>query len=137
VTVVDSHQPGAPRHGTRERLRLALAAALKSRDQAAVAALRSALSAISNAEAVPQDAAGPATASSPHVAGAKAGPRAGEAARRGLSRADVDDIVRSEVTERERAAAGYAEAGHADRAERLRREAGVLRSVWTAPPDQD
>jgi len=118
------------------RLRAALAAALKSRDQAAVAALRSALSAISNAEAVPQAAAGRAAASSPHVAGAGAGLGAGEATRRSLSPADIDGIVAAEVAERERAALGYAEAGHTERADRLRREAEVLRSVWPRPPGQ-
>ncbi len=101
-----------------------------------MAALRSALAAISNAEAVPQAAAGPAEASSPHVAGAGAGLGAGEAARRGLSPADVDDIVRAEVDERERAALGYAAAGHTERAGRLRREAEVLQSVWQRPPRQ-
>jgi hypothetical protein len=134
---VDSHQPDVPTQDTRARLRSALAAALKSRDRAAVAALRSALSAISNAEAVPLDASGPAMANSPHVAGASVGLGAGEATRRGLSPTDVDDIVRVEVDERERAALGYAGAGHPERAGRLRREAEVLRSVWQHPPGQD
>ena len=128
---------GGPGHDVPARLQRALAGARKSRDQAAVAALRSALSAISNAEAVPLTASGPAAASSPHVAGAGAGLGAGEAARRSLSPADIDDIVRAEVDERERAALGYARAGRAERADRLRREAEALKSVWQRPPGQD
>ena len=53
------------------RLRLALTAALRTPDMTAVAALRSALAAIGNAEAVPVPAAPPVVAGgSPHVAGA-------------------------------------------------------------------
>src|ERR1035437_10610742 len=64
------------------------------RDRIAVSALRSALSAISNAEAIspPPAVAG---AGSPHIAGAVAGLDAGEAQRRALSAAEVLSRQRS------------------------------------------
>jgi uncharacterized protein len=117
------------------RLRQALAEALRARDPIAVSALRSALGAIGNAEAVEPGAAAaagfasPAGPGSPHVAGAAAGVGAAEVARRTLAVADIEQIVRAEAAEREQAAHGYERSGHADRAGRLRREAQVLRSV--------
>ncbi|MFT7837967.1 GatB/YqeY domain-containing protein [Saccharothrix sp. BKS2] len=104
----------------------ALKSALKERDRVAIAALRSALSAIDNAEAVPVEApAGPA-ASGEHIAGAVAGLGAAEAERRQLTEADVRSIVEGEVRERSVAAAEYERLGRDDVAERLRAEAGVL-----------
>lgn len=101
--------------------------ALKARDTAAVSALRSALSAISNAEAVdPIPAAG---ASSPHIAGAVPGLGAGEVQRRHLTEAQVGQILQAEIADRHRAAREYDQAGHADRAGRLRHEAAALQSV--------
>ena len=112
----------------RARLRLALTGALRARDISAVSALRSALSAVSNAEAVDP---GPATAGpgSTYVAGAAVGVGATEARRRSLSTAETEQIVRAEAGERQRAAREYERAGHADQADRLRREARVLMSV--------
>jgi hypothetical protein len=73
------------------------------------------------------------TAGSPHVAGAVAGAVAGlaaaEAERRRLSAAEIEQIVRAEAGERERAARDYERAGHAGRADRLRREALLLLAV--------
>ena len=57
----------------RTRLRRALSAALKARNATATSALRSALSAIANAEAVDPGPGRPAGAGSAHVAGAVAG----------------------------------------------------------------
>ena len=91
----------------------------------AVSALRSALSAIANAEATlvaaPQAALG-----GPHFAGSAAGLGAGESPRRHLSRAQMDEIVRAEISDCQAAAHEYEQAGHADRAARLRSEAQVL-----------
>jgi|HubBroStandDraft_2_1064218.scaffolds.fasta_scaffold590820_2 uncharacterized protein YqeY len=112
--------------GVRARLGLALRAALRTRDQAAMAALRSALAAIANAEAVSPDAFPPAAAGSAHFAGATAGPGATEVARRVLSEADQIQIVRAEIAERQQAASKYAAAGHAARGARLQAEADVL-----------
>ena len=118
--------PGAD---ARARLRPALAAALRARDMVAVSALRSALAAIGNAEAVEPGVAAPPGSGSPHVAGSVAGLGAAEAERRRLSAAEIGQIVRAEAGERERAARDYKRAGHADRAGRLRREAQVLLAV--------
>ena len=101
------------------RLRLALAEALRARDMIAVSALRSALGAIGNAEAVEPGAATPAGPGSPHVAGAVAGLGSAEAERRRLSAAEIEQIVRGEAGEREGAARDYERAGHADRAGRF------------------
>ena len=118
-----------PADDVRTRLRRALGDALKARDAGAVSALRSAMSAIGNAEAVEPGAAAPTGTGSPHVAGAVAGLGAAEAERRRLSAAQIQQIVLGEIGERERAARDYERAGHADRAGRLRREAQVLLAV--------
>ncbi|HEV2895354.1 MAG TPA: hypothetical protein VG411_16500, partial [Actinomycetota bacterium] len=49
-----------------------------------------------------------------------------EVERRSLSEAQMAEIVRAEVLERERAAAGYERAGQLELAERLRGEARAL-----------
>jgi uncharacterized protein YqeY len=112
----------------RARLRLALTGALRARDAIAVSALRSALSAIGNAEAVDP---GPAAvgAGGPYVAGAATGLGATAARRRSLSPAKAEQIVRAEAGERQRAAGEFERAGHAGQAGRLRREARVLMAV--------
>jgi uncharacterized protein YqeY len=100
-----------------DRLRGALRGALKDRDAAATAALRSALGAIANAEAVdtvPVDLV-------PAV-----GVGAREVARRDLTDDQVAAIVRAEVTDREAAAREYDGLGRPERAERLRAEAAAL-----------
>lgn len=106
-------------------MRRDLTAALKARDRVAVSALRSALAAIDNAEAVP--AAAGVRATDEHVAGSVVGVGAAEAARRELTPDDQHTIVATEVAERVDAARGYAQAGREDAAERLRAEADVLR----------
>jgi uncharacterized protein len=124
--------------GLEARLRRALTAALRARDLTAAAALRSALGAIGNAEAVPPPAAvppepgrpaAPAAGDGPHIAGAVAGLAAGEAERLRLSPAQVQAIVQAEIDERLTAAAQYEQAGHADRAARLAAEAQALAVV--------
>jgi uncharacterized protein YqeY len=95
--------------------------ALKARDSIAVAALRSAVSAIDNAEAVNQ-----AQASGPRL-----GVGAGDVARRELSTRDVIEVVRAEATARVSAADEYARLGKPEHAARLRAEAVVLQSLLT------
>jgi hypothetical protein len=150
--------PAPPGDDLPARLRLALTAALRARDMTAASALRSALGAIGNAEAIPvppaASGAGPSVASavgaspagasaasarpagvsaagrgSPHVAGAVAGLGAAEAQRRRLSRAQVAGIVQAEIDERLAAATEYQSAGRADRAARLAAEAQALASA--------
>lgn len=104
-------------------LRRALPTALKARDQVAVAALRSAVAAIDNAQAVE----GPSVPSSGGpIAGAVTGLGAGEAPRRELSEDDIAAIVSAELADRRRAAGDYERAGQVDAAARLRAEADVL-----------
>jgi uncharacterized protein len=107
----------------RERLSQALREALKGRDTIAVSALRSALSAIANAEAV--DAPAVRLSGSQFVVGGVSG-LGGDVPRRSVSDADVDTIVRAEIDERLRAADEYDRADRPEQADRLRREAGVL-----------
>ena len=105
------------------RLRRALPPALKARDRAAVAALRSALAAIDNAQAVE---APPAPRSGGVVAGAVTGLGAGDVPRRRLSASDIAAIVRAEVADRRVAATDYERAGQVDAAARLTAEADAL-----------
>lgn len=63
---------------TRQRLQLALRAALKARDTVATSALRSALAAIDNASAVPARPSPGVGTGSVHIAGAASGLGASE-----------------------------------------------------------
>jgi uncharacterized protein len=105
----------------RQRLREALPAAMKARDRVAVAALRSALAAIDNAEAV-----GGTPTKGLAIERSPVGVGAAELPRRELTPAQVEEIVRAEMAEREAAALAYDRAGHTDRAGQLRGEIGVL-----------
>jgi uncharacterized protein len=115
-------------HDLPTRLRAALTPAMKSRDTAAVTAIRTALAAIDNAGSVVVAGDGPVLADGP-IAGAVSGLGAGEVSRRELTADEMAAIVMVEVTEREDAAAGYERSGAADRAAQLRAEAAVLRAV--------
>ena len=116
-----------PGPSVRPGLQAALTGALRRWDKVAASALRSGLSALANAEAVsPVPLAG---TSSPHIAGAAAGLGAAEAPRRTLSPAEVEQVIAAEISERLAAADGYDQAGHAERAGQLRREADVLRTA--------
>jgi len=110
----------------RASLRDDLKAALKARDRVAITALRSALAAIDNAEAVPTDHPLDNVTGNEHVAGAASGLGAAEAERRHLAEADLRSIVENEIRERAAAAKEYEQLGRTDLAERLRAEAEVL-----------
>ena len=110
----------------RTNLRRDLTVALKARDRVAVAALRSALAAIENAEAPSADVSESATVANEHVAGSAVGLGAGEGDRRDLTEADLRAIIEAEVRERSDAAGEYEQSGHHDAARRLRSEADVL-----------
>lgn len=110
----------------RANLRAGLTAALKARDRVAVTALRSALAAIDNAEAVPVDLPQGTVTGNEHVAGAAIGLGAAEAERRHLTDTDVRSIVEAEVRERSAAAEEYERLGRDDLAEKVRAEAEVL-----------
>jgi uncharacterized protein YqeY len=103
----------------RDRLRAALRVALRERDPIATAAIRSAVSAIDNAEAVDQ----------PHAPHARLGVGVGDVARRELSANEIVEILQAEIVERDSAAAEYERTGRAERATRLRAEAAALSSL--------
>ncbi|MGC4105154.1 MAG: hypothetical protein QM753_02215 [Thermomicrobiales bacterium] len=119
----------------RTRLRVDLTAAMKARDADAVAALRGAMAAIDNAEAVAlPDAAIPADGG---IAGARAGVGSTEVMRRDLAAAEVRSLVMAQIGDRDTAADWYAAHGHPERAERLRREAVALRTAMAGMPEMD
>jgi uncharacterized protein YqeY len=109
--------------GMRGRLAAALHPAMRARDAAAVSALRSALAAIGNAEAVPVDSVPRAGA----VEHALVGHGAADVPRRELTEAEVHEVVEGEVASRLSAAEHLEEAGRPDEGARLRAEAAVLR----------
>src|SRR5829696_9995261 len=115
----------------RARMRRGLVAAMKARDQQAVAALRSTLARIDNAEAVDPEAVddGPALGTDqghPAVAGSVLGVGAAEVDRRVLTPEEMAAMVRDEVTEREVAADVLERVDRPDQAERLRAQAKLL-----------
>lgn len=127
-----------PPQELRALLRADLVAAMKARRREAVSALRTALAAIENAEAVTAptgtaDAGATGAAGSEHVAGASAGVGSTEAPRRVLSAEDLHGLLRAQVTERRAEAERYTAHGAHDAAERLRAEADVLAGYLTVP----
>ncbi len=107
----------------RTTLRDALLVARKDRDATRVSALRSALSAIDNAE-TPDDVQLDAP-SSGMIAGGVVGLGAAEVARRELSDTQIRSLLHGEVDER-LAAAKQIDASHSERAATLRTEVAVL-----------
>ena len=108
----------------RERLRAALKPAMKARDLGAVSALRSALAAIDNAEAIDAgDVRAGAMEQSPVGLGAA------EAVRRELTEGEIEAIVRREIDERRSAATEYDRLGAIDRRDRLNAEADALAAL--------
>jgi len=97
----------------RRTLRDALLAARKDRDATRVSALRSALSAIDNAEA--PDGVDLDAPSSGTIAGGVVGLGATEVARRVVSDAQIRELVHAEIDERLTAARDFTAAGCAQR----------------------
>ncbi|WP_228002836.1 hypothetical protein [Nocardia australiensis] len=108
----------------RARLRAALPAAIKARDRNAIAALRSALGAIDNAEAIDADEVRAGAIETSAV-----GPGAAEARRRDLTDADIERVVRAEIADRTTAAAEYDSLGAVERRDKLRAEAATLEAL--------
>jgi uncharacterized protein len=113
----------------RQRLRDGLRDAIKERDPVAATALRSALSAIANAESVVAPH-GDETAPAP-IAKARLGVGSAEVNRRELSPEEQDAILAAEIRERVDGAEEYQRLGRQDQAVRLRSEAAVLRAYLT------
>lgn len=99
----------------RRQLNGDLLLAMKAKDIVAISALRSVLSALDNASAVPAS-----TVAAP-VFG-----RNGDVSRRDLSDTDCQSIISAEVSVRARAAEEYARLGRDDVAARLRAEQAVI-----------
>jgi uncharacterized protein YqeY len=114
-----------PLPDVRARMGAALTTAMRARDRVAVAALRSALGRVSNAEAVPVDSAPPAGA----LHDAPVGAGAADAPRRELTEADVRAVVEAEVAEHEHAAEHFTAIGRPDDAARVSAQAEVLRAL--------
>ncbi len=111
----------------RERLRAALPVAMKARDRNATAALRSALAAIDNAEAVEAS-----DIRAGAIENSAVGLGAAERPRRALTESEIADIVRAEINERLTAAAEYESLiTGTDRATSLRAEAAALTAHLT------
>ncbi|MCV7209445.1 GatB/YqeY domain-containing protein [Mycolicibacterium canariasense] len=121
----------APAQRWRTTLRSALLQARKQRDTVRVAALRSALGAIDNAET--PDMAETHTRIDGPIAHSVAGLGAAEVARRALTEAEVLALLHAEIDERISAATQFSAGGHGDRAARLRAEAAVLDGFLTGP----
>jgi len=122
----------------RARMRRGLVDAMKARDQQAVAALRSALARIDNAEAVDAAAVDAEPAlyrgdGHPAVAGSVRGVGAADVDRRVLTPEEMAAIVRDDVEEREIAADVLERVGRPDQAERLRAQAKLL-TTYLHPP---
>ena len=111
----------------RTDLRRRLVSAMKGRDSIAMAALRSMIGAIDNAEAADAEAA-PAVEAGV-IAGGVTGAGAGEVARRDLTSSDLVAILRNEATERRTDGAGYRDVGQSDAAASLEAEAAVIEGV--------
>ncbi len=109
----------------RLRLRAALSRALKARDRVAVDAIRSTLSAIDNAEAVPVPSGAPRSVDGP-IAGAARGVGAGDVARRALSADEIGAIVAAEIAEKRCASREYERLGQHTESARLRSQADLL-----------
>jgi hypothetical protein len=109
----------------RDALRRDLASAMKAREPDAVSALRTAIAAIDNAEAVPAPDESTATTSG-HIAGARAGLGAAEAARRNLGDGQQQAILRDQIAGYAADADRYEALGQQDAAGRLRAQARLL-----------
>jgi uncharacterized protein len=115
----------APADVLRAALRRDLTGAMRAREAGTVAALRAAIAAIDNAEAVaaPEESA---PAASAHVAGARSGAGSAEAERRRLDGSEVAAILREQVADYGREADRYDALGQAAAARRLRDQSRVL-----------
>ena len=117
-----STDPGSPRPSRPlpERMREDLTRALKARDQRSVNVLRTTLAAIANAEAPPAPA--PSAPTAPVVG------QLVEHARLELSDADLQQIVRHEIADRQDTIDRYLAGGRGVEAEPLVEELVILRS---------
>ena len=117
-----------PADRLRVRLRRDLTAAMKARRSEQVSAIRTLMAAIDNAEAAGVGSpASPTSPSSADFAGALAGLASGDAPRRELNEADLEELLDAEITDRREQAEEFEDLGRTDEALRLRDQAAVIR----------
>ncbi len=117
----------------RARLRSDLKTAMKERSGVDVAAIRSLLAALDDAQAVPAPAHVPASSlAGEHVAGASVGGGSTEVARLELTEAEIALVVDGQIEERRAAATTFDAVDQPDAADRLRAEARVIEGYRTA-----
>jgi uncharacterized protein YqeY len=112
-------EPARPAEAARAALTAGLKQAMKARDQLAVETLRSLLSALDNASAVPLPAGAGPYGSGPT-----------EATRHDATAEEVIAVFAAERAEREDAEANYRRLGLAPEAERLRAQLAVIARFW-------
>ncbi|MDR1806599.1 MAG: hypothetical protein LBR33_01555 [Propionibacteriaceae bacterium] len=110
--------------------RAELARAIKRRDPAHIAALRSLLARLDNAAAQPARDLAP-TVTSAHIAGATAGLGSAEVERRALTDAEVDALLAAEIASRRDQAAQLDTLGHPREAGAARAQADLLARFQT------
>jgi len=103
------------------RLRADLKTSMQVRSAPAVSVLRSLMAAIDNAQAVPMDLSGPASAMRDF------GDGAGEVARLALSVEDLRGLIEREAAARDEAAVEMRRLGRGEDGERLETEAAIAR----------
>jgi uncharacterized protein len=118
----------------RSALRRDLTAALKARQAETVSALRTALAALENAEAVEVQDQDNASSASAHFAGARSGPGSAEVPRRQLDPEDLRSLLEAVISDFEREARRYHSLGQAEVARRLEGRAAVLSAYVPTPP---
>jgi uncharacterized protein YqeY len=121
-----------PADAWRAALRAELTVAMRAREPAQVAVVRTLIAAIDNAEAVdvgraPAVDSGRVAAGT--IAGGVAGLRAGEVARRALTAADLREVVAGEIARRRSAADDLRAGGRPDRADDLLAEVALLETL--------
>ncbi len=119
--------------GLRLRLRAELMRAMKAHDPVVVAACRSALAVIDNAEAADVSAAPPVEEGT--FAGGVSGLGAGEVARVALSDAEAIALLTAEMARWRAVASHHDSAAQPDRAARLRAEADVVAAILDSQPE--
>lgn len=122
--------PGSAETEIVTRLRADLPVALRARDQVATRAIRTALAAVANAEAVPVPE--PRGSLDPPVVGASQ-----EVERRQLDAADVERILVEELADRRDTIERYEAHGRTAEADELRAELAVLARYLPAGPPPD
>lgn len=118
-----------------QALRTELARAMRDRDLGAAKALRTALSALANAQAVPATPT-PQGLANEHIAGAAQGLAATETDRETLSESEARGLLAAEVVELTTHSQRLAAVGRVSEAQTAQRCAGLLQSILDGNPPQ-